>query len=69
MAAWERTLTEVSDKMWICLEYMGTKSVYGSFNAGASWKFAPNVSVLCGYEMYNNSRIDDTATVQIDIDI
>jgi len=69
MAAWERTLTEVSDKMWICLEYMGTKSVYGSFNVGASWKFAPNVSVLCGYEMYNNSLIDDTATVQIDIDI
>jgi hypothetical protein len=69
MAAWERTMTEISDKMWICLEYMGTKSGYGSFNVGASWKFAPNVAVLGGYEVYNNSLIDDTVTLQVDIDI
>ena len=26
MVAWERTMTELSDKLWLCLEYMGTKS-------------------------------------------
>ena len=67
--AWERTLTEVSDKLWFCVEYMGTKSVYGSVNIGASWKFAPNVSILGGYDIYNNSSLVNTATLQVDIDI
>lgn len=69
LAAWERTVTEVSDKLWICVEYMGTESVYGSVNLGASWKFAGNVSVLGGYEIFNNDDLVDTATLQVDIDI
>lgn len=69
LAAWERTVTEVSDKLWVCVEYMGTESVYGSFNIGASWKVAGNVSVLGGYEIFNNDDLVDTATLQVDIDI
>lgn len=69
LAAWERTVTEVSDKLWVCVEYMGTESVYGSFNVGASWKVADNVSVLGGYEIFNNDDLIDTATLQVDIDI
>jgi len=68
-AAWERTVTEVSDRLWICLEYMGTESVYGSFNLGASWKVAGNVSVLGGYEIFNNHDLVNTLTLQVDIDI
>ena len=69
LAAWERTVTEISDKLWICVEYMGTESVYGSFNVGASWKVADIDSVLGGYEIYNNDNLVDTATLQVDIDI
>jgi len=69
LAAWERTVTEISDKLWICVEYMGTESVYGSFNIGASWKVVENVSVLGGYEIFNNADLVDTATLQVDIDI
>jgi hypothetical protein len=69
LAAWERTVLEVSDKLWICVEYMGTESVYGSFNFGASCKVADNVSVLGGYEIFNNDDLVDTATLQVDIDI
>jgi hypothetical protein len=69
LAAWERTVTEVSDKLWVCVEYMGTESVYGSLNIGASWKVADNVSVLGGYEIFNNDDLVDTATLQVDIDI
>jgi hypothetical protein len=69
LLAWERTINEVSDKLWVCAEYMGAKNVYGSFNLGMSWKFAPNVAVLGGYQFYNNSKIVDTATLQVDIDI
>jgi hypothetical protein len=68
LAAWERTMTEVSDKLWVCLEYMGSHSGYGTTNFGASWKFAPTVAVVIGYDMFNNKALANTATVQVDID-
>lgn len=68
LLAWERTMTEISDKLWVCLEYQGTRSSYGAWNAGFSWKFADNVSGLFGYNFYNDRDLADTYTVQIDID-
>jgi hypothetical protein len=68
MAAWERTMTEVSDKLWLCAEYMGSHSVYGTLNFGASWKFSDNVALLAGYDIFNNNALTDTATLQVDID-
>ena len=69
MAAWERTMSEISDKLWLCIEYMGTESVYGCFNIGGSWKVASNTALLLGYDIYNNSAFAETFTLQIDIDI
>jgi hypothetical protein len=66
--AWERTMTEVSPKLWLCLEYMGTESGYGTFDVGGSWKFADNVGMVLGYDIFNNSDIPSTVTVQVDID-
>ncbi|MDP2921108.1 MAG: hypothetical protein Q8O12_01880 [Candidatus Omnitrophota bacterium] len=66
--AWERAMPEISDKLWLCLEYQGTRSSYGCWNAGFSWKFADNVSGLFGYDFYNDRDLADTYTVQIDID-
>lgn len=68
LLAWERTLSELSEKLWVCAEYMGTESVYGTVNVGASWKFAPNVALLAGYDHFNNADYAGTATVQVDID-
>lgn len=69
MVAWERTMTELSDKLWLCLDYMGTKSVYGCMNFGASWRLAPNTALLAGYQLYNNSSLIHTLTLQVDVDI
>ncbi|MFA6356539.1 MAG: hypothetical protein WCY23_05465, partial [Candidatus Omnitrophota bacterium] len=66
--AWERTMPEISDKLWLCVEYQGTKSSYGSWNFGGSWKFSDNVAVLLGYERYNNRNYADTVTIQFDVD-
>ncbi|MDO8603277.1 MAG: hypothetical protein Q7O04_05465 [Candidatus Omnitrophota bacterium] len=66
--AWERPMPEISDKLWVCLEYQGTRSSYGAWNAGFSWKFADNVSGLFGYDFYNDKDLADTYTVQLDID-
>ena len=69
MAAWEKTVSEVSDKLWVCLEYLGTESGYGTMNIGAAWKFADNIALLAGYDIFNNSDLVDTATLQLDIDL
>jgi len=66
--AWERPMPEISDKLWLCAEYQGTRSSYGSWNAGFSWKFADNVSGLFGYDFYNDNDLADTYTVQLDVD-
>jgi len=66
--AWERSIPEISDKLWVCLEYQGTRSSYGAWNAGFSWKFADNVSAIFGYDFYNDKDLADTYTVQLDID-
>lgn len=65
--AWERTMSEISDKLWICAEYQGTRSTYGAFNLGASVQFTKDVSVICGYQFYNNRNLADTVTIQLDI--
>lgn len=68
LLAWERSLAEISDKLWVCVEYQGTDSAYGSWNYGFSYKFSDNVSVLFGYTTYNNKNLADTFTVQVDVD-
>jgi hypothetical protein len=68
MLAWERTFSEISDNLWFCVEYMGTESVYGTMNIGGAWKFAPNVALLAGYDIYNNDNLPATGTLQFDID-
>lgn len=65
--SWARTMSEISDKLWICVEYQGTKSSYGALNLGFSWQFTKEISMLTGYQFYNNKNLADTATIQVDI--
>jgi len=68
LACWERTMTEISDKLWIAIEYQGSKSAYGTWNVGTSWRFSNNTSMIFGYDIYNNKDLPSTYTVQLDID-
>jgi len=68
LLAWERTMTEISDRLWVCVEYQGSKSAYGTLNLGFSWKFADNVSAIFGYDIYNDRDLANTFTLQVDID-
>ncbi len=69
LASYDRTLSEISDKLWIAIDYMGGENSYGALSYGLSWKFAPNVSVIFGEDMWNNSNYKPTYTVQVDIDL
>ncbi|MDH4162126.1 MAG: hypothetical protein OEW15_05480 [Nitrospirota bacterium] len=69
LASWDRTLSEISDKLWVAVDYMGGENGYGALSYGAAWKFAPNVGVILGMDKYNNDNFKSTYTVQVDIDL
>ncbi len=69
LLAWDRTMSEISDKLWFAVDYMGGENMNGALNFGFSWAFAKNVSVIFGYDIYNNKKTggQNTFTVQVDI--
>ncbi len=69
LLSWDRTMTEISDKLWLAVDYQGGKSANGALSFGASWAFAKNVSVIIGYDIYNNVLTGgkNTFTTQVDI--
>ena len=69
LLSWDRAMPEISDKLWFAADYQGGKSALGAFNFGVAWSFAKNVSVIFGYDVYNNKKVagQNTATIQFDI--
>lgn len=67
LLAWERTMSEISDKLWVCVDYQGTQSSYGSINYGFAWAFTKDISAVLGYDIYNNRNLTDTITFQVDV--
>lgn len=56
----------LTDKVWAGVDYMSGDSALGALSFGASYNFASNVSVLLGYDIYNNDS-ENTFTTQLDI--
>jgi len=48
LLSWDRTMTEISDKLWLAVDYQGGKNYLGALSFGASWAFSKNVSVILG---------------------
>lgn len=69
LLSWDRSITEISDKLWAAVDYQGGDSALGALSFGASWNFAANTSVIFGYDIYNNSKMagKNTYTIQTDI--
>ena len=75
LASWDRSMKEISDKLWFAVDYQGGKNYLGSFNFGFSWAFTDKISVILGYDIYNdpNSMYNSTNknknsfTTQLDI--
>ena len=69
LLSWDRTMTEISDKLWMAVDYQGGNNADGALNFGASWNFAKNVSVIFGYDIYNKKALagQNTFTTQLDI--
>lgn len=70
LASWDRTMTEISDKLWLAVDYQGGMNGYGALSFGASWAITPDASFIIGYDIYNNSDfLKPTLTMQVDMNI
>lgn len=58
---------QLNDKWWVGLDYQGGKSALGALSFGVGYSFAPNASILLGYDIYNNKAYKNTATIQLDV--
>ena len=69
LLSWDRTMSEISDKLWVGVDYQGGDNAFGAFSFGASWAFAKNVSVIFGYDIFNEKLTggNNTFTTQLDI--
>jgi hypothetical protein len=69
LLSWDRTLSEISDKLWAAVDYQSGKSGLGALSFGFAWSFTPNISLLVGYDVFNAKGSADTFTTQLDINI
>ncbi|OGU00274.1 MAG: hypothetical protein A2X80_04515 [Geobacteraceae bacterium GWB2_52_12] len=69
LLSWDRTISEISDNLWAAVDYQGSDSAMGALSFGVAWSFSKNVSVIFGYDVYNNRNIagKNTFTTQLDI--
>ncbi len=70
LLSWDRTMSEISDKLWLAIDYFSGKSGYGALSFGLSYAIVPDASFIIGYDIWNDSdALKPTATVQIDINL
>lgn len=69
LLSWDRTMSEISDKLWMAVDYQSGHNSDGAVNFGVSWSFAKNVSVIFGYDIYTTKALSgqNTFTTQLDI--
>jgi hypothetical protein len=58
MASWDRCITEISDKLWLGMEYMSGRNSNGEVSFGGSWAFTKQISLLAGVTIYNPGQSD-----------
>ena len=65
----DRQVTEVSENLWVSVDYQGGKSGFGALNVGFAWLFSKNVSVIFARDIFNNNALPNAFTTQMDINI
>lgn len=71
LLSWDRTMAELTERLWLAVDYMGGENVNGALSFGAAWRFSKKGSLLVGYDMFRKpaSSGDDFFTIQLDLDL
>lgn len=69
LLSWDRTLPEISDKLWAAVDYMGGDNSFGALSFGVSYAFTDKISLIVGYDVFNKKDTggENTFTTQLDI--
>jgi len=68
LISWDRMIPEISENLWLAIDYQSGKSAFGAFSYGFAWSFSKNVSVIFARDVFN-ADIPSTFTMQLDINI
>lgn len=70
IAAWERTMSEISDDLWMAVDVQTGKNAFSAASVGVAWKLAPNASVMLGYNhMFDRANYPSTLYLALDADL
>lgn len=69
LLSWDRTLSEISDKLWAAVDYMGGDNSFGALSFGVSYAFTDKVSLIVGYDVFNKKATGGQNTFNTQIDI
>ena len=63
-------MTELSEKLWLAVDYLGGNNANAALSYGVAWRFYRKASLLFGYNDFRRSSLagDGTFTVQLDLD-
>jgi hypothetical protein len=68
LLSWDRMIPEISENLWLAIDYQSGKSSLGAFSYGFAWSFSKNVSVIFARDVFN-ANVPSTFTMQLDINI
>ncbi|MDR3580155.1 MAG: hypothetical protein P4L44_09350, partial [Oryzomonas sp.] len=51
--SWDRSMTEISDKLWFGVDYLSGNNANGELGIGGSWAFSKQVTLLVGVQVFN----------------
>jgi hypothetical protein len=53
LASWDRSMPEISDKLWFAVDYMSGKNLNGEISVGGSWAFSKQITLIVGAVFFN----------------
>ena len=56
-------------KWWYAVDYLSSDNAIGSLNTGVAYSFAPNTSVIFGYDKYNAFNANPWQYLDIDLKV
>jgi hypothetical protein len=68
LLSWDKQVSEISENLWLAVDYQGGKNSLGAVSFGLAWSFSKNVSVIIARDIYNNNA-PGTLTTQLDINL
>jgi hypothetical protein len=69
LLAWDRTMKELSEKLWLAVDYQGGKSAMGQTGLCAGWWFTPSTLVVANYNIFNDRTVAGQNTLGFQVDI